>query len=129
MNKILLVEDDPSESRLYKRLLDLEGFEVMAIDNGQDSRNSALEFHPDVILMDIMMPKMNGFDALDILHFNEELNKIPVIVFTNLSDHHYEEEALKRGAVRFVTKSQIENKNLVRMIREVIEAYKQKGMV
>ena len=129
MNKVLLVEDDPSESRLYKRLLELEGFEVMAIDNGQESRNSALQFHPDVILMDIMMPKMNGFDALDVLHFDEELNKIPVIALTNLSDQHYKDEALKRGAVRFVTKSQIENKNLVRMIRDVIEAYKQKGVL
>lgn len=124
MSKVLLVEDDPAESRLYQRLLSMEGFDVSVINNGTDCRSVALSFQPDIILMDIMMPKMNGFDVLDVMHFDDKLKSIPIVVLTNLSDKHYEIEALKRGAVRFINKSQTENKLLIGVIRDVISAYK-----
>lgn len=129
MSKVLLIEDDPAESRLYQRLLTIEGFEVMAITNGSDCRASALTFHPDIILMDIMMPKMNGFEALDVIHFDERLKHIPVVMLTNLSDQHYKDEALRRGAVQFVVKSQVENKEFIRIVHDVLNAYTQKAVV
>lgn len=119
MAKILLVEDDPAESRLYQNLFTKEGFEVIAIDNGQECRGKAIETKPDVILMDIMMPKMNGFETLDVLRFDAETRKIPVIAITNLTDPDNQEEAMKRGAVKYIVKSQIENKKLVEIVRAV----------
>lgn len=126
MNKILLVEDEPTESRLYQNLLTQEGFTVVAIDSAQESRQKAVDEKPDVILLDIMMPKMNGFEALDVLHFDPETKKIPVIMLTNLSDPRYGDESLQHGAVKFLVKSQTENKQLVAIIRDVISAFANK---
>lgn len=123
MSKILLVEDDPMESRLYQKLFKLENFEIVTIGNGHDCREKALEEKPDIILLDIMMPQMNGFETLDVLRFDEVTKKIPVIMLTNLSDKHYEEEALRRGAVKYVIKSQIENDKLVILVKDIINAY------
>lgn len=123
MSKVLLVEDDPAELRLYRNVLGAEGFEVVALENGQDSRQKAVDEKPDIILLDVMMPKMNGFEALDVLQFDPATKKIPVIILTNLSDPHYEEEALHHGAVKFLVKSQTENKQLVQIIRDVLTAF------
>ena len=118
-----MVEDDPAELRLYRNVLGAEGFEVVALENGQDSRQKAVDEKPDIILLDVMMPKMNGFEALDVLQFDPATKKIPVIILTNLSDPHYEEEALHHGAVKFLVKSQTENKQLVQIIRDVLTAF------
>jgi PleD family two-component response regulator len=126
MSKILVVEDDQPESRLYQNLFSKEGFEVVAIDNGHDCREKAIAEKPDVILLDIMMPQMNGFETLDVLRFDEETKKIPVVMLTNLSDKHYEDEALRRGAVKYVVKSQIENSKLVALVRDVMSAFSPK---
>jgi CheY-like chemotaxis protein len=123
MGKVLLVEDDPAELRLYRNVLIAEGFEVVALGNGENCRQTAVDEKPDIILMDIMMPKMNGFEALDVLQFDAKTKKIPVIVLTNLSDPHYEEEALHHGAVKFLVKSQTENKQLVTVIKDVLSAF------
>ena len=124
MSKILLVEDDEMESRMYQRLFSQEGFEIVAIENGEECHQMALEFKPDIILLDVMMPKMNGFETLDILEMDPETKKIPVIIFTNLSDPQYAEESLHRGAVKFIIKSQFENKQLIQIINDIITLYK-----
>ncbi len=123
MNKILLVEDDEVDSRLYVNLFTKNGYEVLALPNGVDCHTNALEFAPQIILLDIMMPKMNGFDTLDVLHFDPNTAKIPVIVLTNLSDEHYEKEARKRGAVLFLTKSNVENSQLLQHVNDIINAF------
>jgi PleD family two-component response regulator len=127
MSKILLVEDDVIESRMYQNLFAKENFELVAVDNGQDCRAKAIEMKPDIILLDVMMPKMNGFETLDVLQFDAETKGIPVIMLTNLSDKHYEDEALRRGAVKYIIKSQIENSKLLRIIRDIISAYESKS--
>ena len=128
MAKVLLVEDDAEESRMYQKLFSLEGFEVTAIDNGQDCRAKAIEVKPDVILMDIMMPKMNGFETLDVLRFDAETRKIPVIMLTNLSDADTKEDCMKRGAVKYIVKSQMEPKKLVETVREVVTSLAPKAV-
>ena len=105
---------------MYQRLFALEGFEVVAIDNGQDCRSKAVEVKPDVILLDIMMPKMNGLDVLDVLRFDADTRKIPVIMLTNVSDSQTRDESMRRGAVKYVIKSQMDNKKLVDLVREIV---------
>jgi len=124
MNKILLVEDDELESRMYQRIFSQEGFEIVAIENGESCHQKALDIQPDIILLDVMMPKMNGFETLDILEMDPITKKIPVIIFTNLSDPKYAEESLRRGAVKFIIKSQFENKQLIQIINDIINLYK-----
>lgn len=122
MCRILLVEDDPIELKMYERLFTKEGFEVFVVTNGQDCLSAALYFHPDIILLDIMMPKMNGMDALNALRFNEQTKSISIIVQSNLSDGKYKDEALRRGAAKYLIKSQVENKDLVALVRSLITA-------
>ena len=128
MNKILLIEDDPIESRLYQRLFTQEGFELVVMENGQNCRQKALKEKPDIILLDIMMPQVNGFESLDLLRTDPETKKIPIIMFSNLSDNHYAEESIRRGAVKYIIKSQVENKELVRIINDIIRAYKKSAI-
>jgi PleD family two-component response regulator len=123
MSKILLVEDDELESRLYINLFSKSGFEVVAIPNGEQCHTKAVEVQPDIIVLDIMMPKMNGFETLDVLHFDPDTAKIPIIILTNLSDDHYKTESLKRGATLFLTKSNIDNTVLIQQISDIVRAY------
>lgn len=123
MNKILLVEDDELESRLYVNLFTKHGFDVLALSNGLECHAKALEYKPQIIVLDIMMPKMNGFDTLDVLRFDPATRQIPVLILTNLSDDHYANEARKRGATAFLTKSNVENAQLMQQITDIIAAY------
>jgi CheY-like chemotaxis protein len=127
MAKILLVEDDPAEVRLYHNVLTAEGFEVIELGTGYDCKQKALDEKPDLILLDVMMPQMNGFETLDVLQFDPGTKKIPVIMLTNLSDPHYEEESLRHGAVKFLVKSQTENKQLINVIKDVLSAFAKKS--
>ena len=65
--KILLVEDDTALASVYRSRLELEGFDVCEANNGEDALSLAVSEHPDLILLDVMMPKISGFDVLDIL--------------------------------------------------------------
>ena len=65
--RILLVEDDIALSAVYKSRLELEGFDIREVNNGEDALSAALEYKPDLIVLDAMMPKISGFDVLDII--------------------------------------------------------------
>jgi twitching motility two-component system response regulator PilH len=125
MSKILLVEDDPIEQRMYQNMFTSEGFEVVIVNNGKECHQKTIDVNPDIILLDMMMPEMNGLDTLDVLQFDPQTKKIPVVAFSNLSDPQYIDEAMRRGAIKFIIKSQIENKELVRTVNDIIAAYKQ----
>lgn len=120
MSKLLLVEDDEEESRMYERLFIQEGFEVFKLKSGENCHEAAVYFRPDVILMDLFMPKVNGLDALDTLHFHADTKDIPVIMLTNISDSTREKDAYKRGATRFITKCTVGNSELVKQVQSLI---------
>ncbi len=123
MSKILLVEDDEIESRLYVNLFTKSGHEIVAISNGVECRSKTIEYSPHVIILDIMMPLMNGFETLDVLKFDPDTAHIPIVVLTNLSDEKYEKEAHKRGATLFLTKSNIENSLFIEKVETIMSAY------
>ncbi|MCU0667474.1 MAG: response regulator, partial [Patescibacteria group bacterium] len=77
--KILLVEDDEGLASVYQTRLDAEGFTVRRVPNGEDALAAAIEFKPDLILLDAMMPKVSGFDVLDILRNTPETTNIHII--------------------------------------------------
>jgi two-component system alkaline phosphatase synthesis response regulator PhoP len=105
--KILLVEDDRALSGVYKSRLDMEGFEVAEVDNGEDALSIAMKFKPDLILLDAMMPKISGFDVLDILRNTAETAGIRIIMLTALSQPKDKERAEALGVDDYLVKSQV----------------------
>lgn len=105
--KILLVEDDISLSAVYRSRLEVEGFEVREVHNGEDALASALEFRPDLIVLDAMMPRINGFDVLDILRNTPETGNMRIIMLTALSQPKDKQRAEDLGADDYLVKSQV----------------------
>ena len=105
--KILLVEDDETLAMVYQQRLELEGFEVKHSTNGEQALSDAVEFKPDLVLLDVMMPKLNGFDVLDILRNSPQTRNTHIIMLTALSQPKDAERAKELGADDFLVKSQV----------------------
>jgi DNA-binding response OmpR family regulator len=105
--KILLVEDDVALSAVYKSRLELEGFETHEVNNGEDALSAALEYKPDLIVLDAMMPKISGFDVLDILRNTPETANIKIVMLTALSQPKDKERAESLGVDEYLVKSQV----------------------
>lgn len=115
--KILLVEDDEALAAVYKSRLELEGFEATAVNNGEKALSTAIELRPDLILLDVMMPKISGFDVLDILRNTPETGNIPVIMLTALSQPKDKEKAQALGVDDYLVKSQVVIGDVIERIR------------
>lgn len=115
--KILLVEDDDGLAQVYMTRLEAENFELRRVPNGEDALASALDFHPDLILLDVMMPKVSGFDVLDILRNTPETANIRIIMLTALSQDSDRDRAKQLGVDDYLVKSQV-------VIADVIERIK-----
>src|SRR3990172_10946482 len=102
MAKILIVEDDLLVSRMYQRAFISEGFNVDLAANGREGLKKAQEGRPDLVLLDIMMPEMNGLEVLSALKTDEALKAIPVVVLTNLSGTRDAEAAMAKGAAEYL---------------------------
>ena len=100
--KILLVEDDSFLSGMYDTKLKLEGFDVVLAEDGAKGLELAVSQNPDIILLDIILPKMDGFTALKHLKDNTETKKIPVILMTNLGQKEDVERGISFGARKII---------------------------
>lgn len=105
--KILLVEDDDALANVYQTRLQAEGFDVKRVPNGEDALSTALQYKPDLVLLDVMMPKVSGFDVLDIMRNTPETANIKVIMLTALSQDTDKDRATKLGADDYLVKSQV----------------------
>jgi twitching motility two-component system response regulator PilH len=123
MAKLLVVEDDPLMSRMYQKIFAFEGYEVESAGDGEEGLEKARSVKPTIILMDIMMPKMNGLQALDKLKADPETKAIPVIMLTNLAGQQDAEAALSKGAIKYIIKSEYEPKQVVSMVKEILAGY------
>lgn len=123
MAKVLIVEDDPLMSRMYHKIFSFEGYEVEIADNGEEGLEKTRTTKPTVILLDIMMPKMNGLEVLDKLKADPDTKTIPVIMLTNLAGQQDAEAALSKGAVKYIVKSEHEPKEITHMVKEIIAGY------
>jgi two-component system phosphate regulon response regulator PhoB len=115
--KILLVEDDAALSGVYKSRLEMEGFETREVNNGEEALSAALDFKPDLILLDAMMPKISGFDVLDILRNTPETANIRIIMLTALSQPKDKERAELLGVDDYLVKSQVVIGDVVDRVR------------
>ena len=116
--KILLVEDDDGLATVYKTRLETEGFTVHRVPNGEDALAAAIEFKPDLIVLDVMMPKVSGFDVLDILRNTPETANLKVIMLTALSQESDVERAKQLGVDEYLVKSQVVIADVVDKIRD-----------
>ena len=115
--KILLVEDDDALASVYETRLQAEGFDMKRVPNGEDALVAALEYKPDLILLDVMMPKVSGFDVLDILRNTPETANIKVIMLTALSQDSDRERAESLGVDDYLVKSQVVISDVMDKIR------------
>lgn len=102
---ILIIEDDLFFQKFYAQKLREKGFEVDAAQDGEEGMTLAKKIKPDLILLDIIMPKKDGFEVLENLSSDKELQSIPVLVFSTLSQDEDVQRAKKLGARDFVNKS------------------------
>lgn len=119
--KILLVEDDEVLASVYRARLELEGFEVREVHNGEDALTATLEYRPDLILLDAMMPKISGFDVLDILRNTPETMNTRVIMLTALSQDKDRQRAESLGVDDYLVKSQVVIGDVIERVRHHLD--------
>ncbi len=105
--KILLVEDDEALAGVYHSRLELEGFEVREVNDGEQALSAVMDFRPDLIVLDAMMPKISGFDVLDIIRNTPEVGDVKVVMLTALSQPKNKERAEDLGVDDYLVKSQV----------------------
>ncbi len=119
--KILFVEDDNSLAEIYTMRLKAEGFDVSHVENGEDALSEAIKYKPDLILLDAMMPKISGFDVLDILRNTPETANVIIIMLTALSQPKDKERAESLGVDDYLVKSQVVIADVIAKIRQHLE--------
>jgi DNA-binding response OmpR family regulator len=117
LQRILLVEDDDSLASVYLSRLQAEGFDVRRVNNGEDALAAALSYKPDLVVLDVMMPKVSGFDVLDILRNTPETAELKIIMLTALSQDSDQERAKSLGANEYLIKSQVVIADVIDRIR------------
>lgn len=120
MTKILLVEDDKSLREIYGVRLYSEGYDIISAGDGEEALAMAIKERPQLILSDVMMPKISGFDMLDILRSTTETRDIKVIMMTALSSEDQRLRGEQLGADRYLVKSQVGIEDVVRTVHEVL---------
>lgn len=116
--KILIVEDDDSLANVYITRLQAEGFDTKRVPNGEDALATTISYKPDLVLLDVMMPKVSGFDVLDILRNTPETANVKVIMLTALSQDADKERAQTMGVDDYLVKSQVVIADVVDKIKE-----------
>jgi CheY-like chemotaxis protein len=126
MTKVMLVEDDNNLREIYEARLLAEGFEIISAKDGEEALALAVKEKPELIVADIMMPKISGFDMLDILRSTPETKNTKVIMMTALSQAEDKNRAEKLGADRYLIKSQVTLEDVARVVQEVINGVQPK---
>lgn len=120
MTKILLVEDDKSLREIYGVRLLAEGYDIVSAGDGEEALAMAIKERPQLVLSDVMMPKISGFDMLDILRSTTETKDIKVIMMTALSSEDQRTRGEALGADRYLVKSQVGIEDVVRTVHDVL---------
>ena len=121
MAKVLIVEDELSLQKAMIEMLDISGYETIGADDGQQGLDLARSEKPDLILLDIIMPKMNGFEVLKILKEDDETKHIPVIILTNLESSGDVEKALSLGAKTYLVKTNYELEDIIKRVKDALK--------
>ncbi len=124
--RVLVVDDDKTLLDMYKERLEASGYDVITAPNGEVALSKAVESLPHVMLLDVMMPKVNGFDVLNIIKSTPETKNIPVIILTSLSQENHKQKGIADGASDYIVKSEVMPKEVVEKIENVIAENRKK---
>lgn len=120
--KILVIEDEATLQKALCEVLNQEDYEVLSALDGLKGLELAQEEKPDLILLDIILPKMDGFDVLKKIKSNKGISRIPVIILTNLSDINDIQKALDLGATTYLVKADFHLEDVLKKIKETLSA-------
>lgn len=118
--KILVVEDDKFLLKVYKRKLTQEGFDVDIAEDGEEGLKKMLHYKPDLVLLDLVMPRMNGFDFLSAVRRNDEIKDTKVVVLSNLGQEEDIAIGKKLGVLEYIVKSNVKIDDVVKTIKKYV---------
>ena len=121
MTKILLVEDELTLHKALKEFLEEAGFEIISAFNGEDAVALVKSSKPDLILLDIILPKKDGFEVMADLKLDEKIQKVPVVLLTNLESAENIQKAFDAGATTYLVKSNYKLEDIVKKIKEILK--------
>ena len=119
--KILIVEDDAQIRDVYQRKFTSSGFEVFTAQNGVEGVKAAKDHLPDIILLDVMMPTMDGFEAIERIKKDKTTSEIPVIFLSNYGEVDQMTEGFVSGAVDYLIKAEHTPSDVVNIVRDTLE--------
>jgi putative two-component system response regulator len=102
--KILIVDDDTTVTQLLTALLTMEGHQSATVNDSSEAMGVAGSFHPDLVMLDLMMPGLNGFELSQLLRQDSRFNRIPILVVSAMDDPESRSKAIRAGATEFITK-------------------------
>lgn len=120
MTKILFVEDDPLIVKIYSTRLKADGYEVFSAENGEEGLKLAEQVKPDLIILDVMMPRLDGFAVLERLRQNPDLKDHPILMYSNLNNEEEMARAHKMGVTEFIIKANLSPTQMVEKIKQYI---------
>jgi len=120
MNRLFIIEDEAVVARMYEKIFNYAGFTVEIAGDGEDGLAKVKTTNPDLILLDIMMPKMDGLKVLDLLKKDEFTKNVPVVILTNLGNDAVVTEAFRLGATGYIFKSGMSNDRIVEEVKQYL---------
>ncbi len=120
MAKVLLVEDDINLRDIYSARLAAEGYDIITASDGEEALATAVREKPDLIILDVMMPKISGFDVLDILRSTPETKDTKIIMMTALSQDSDKQRGEALGVNKYLIKSQVTLEDVVASVKEIL---------
>jgi two-component system response regulator CpxR len=123
--RLLMIEDNPDTRQIYKDVFEREGFQVLLAEDGEKGLSFALATLPDLILLDLMLPKLHGFDLLKRLRDQKETRNLPVIIFSAMADSADRQKAVDLGVTEYSVKALNSPKQMVGRVRALLERVQQ----
>lgn len=119
--KILMIDDNTFYRKIYKNQLTHAGYQFLEASNGQEGLHKIINEQPDLVLLDLMMPMMNGFEVLRAVRANDKIKKIPIIILSNLEQEQDIEEGLDLGAVDYIVKLDLKMSSIMDKIKKKLQ--------
>ncbi len=120
--KVLIIEDEATLQKALQEVLVAEGYDILSALDGSRGLEMAREENPDLILLDIILPKMDGFEVLKELKSEEKTESIPVIILTNLSDISDIQKALDLGATTYLVKADFSLEDVIKKVEDTLKS-------
>lgn len=120
MKKIILIEDDEFLSDVYRLKLEKENFEVEIVKDGSKALEKIINQKPDMILLDIVLPNLDGWEILKKIKKDDRIKNIPVVVLSNLAQEEQVKKSLNLGATKYLVKSQYIPSEIIKEIKEIL---------